>query len=77
MTTALIAYAEFKRLKNILATKLIRNIREAVGACENCGSMEDLTCHHVKKRCRNGTDYGDNLVVLCEGCHEALHLIEL
>ena len=72
----LIAHSEFKRLNNILATRLIRYIRKVVGECENCGSGIDLTCHHVKKRCQNGTNYGDNLVVLCEECHQALHLLE-
>ena len=76
MITTLIAQSDFKRLNNISATRLIRGIRESVGICENCGSTEDLTCHHVKKRCYNGTDYGDNLVVLCKECHEALHYLE-
>lgn len=72
----IIAINEHKRYRNTLATQLIRGIREAVGRCENCGSAENLTVHHTRKRCHNGTDYGDNLVVLCEECHQGLHFIE-
>lgn len=73
---ALIACNELSRLNGILATRLVRGIRESAGSCENCGSMVALTCHHIKKRCNNGSDYGDNLVVLCTDCHNALHWIE-
>ena len=72
---SIILVNDFKRYQNILATRLIRSIREHVGRCENCGSVEDLTCHHTIKRASGGSDYGDNLVVLCVGCHEALHEI--
>lgn len=76
MTTTLMALSEFKRLRNILATRLLRDIRESIAICENCGGLENLTCHHIQKRCYDGTDYGDNLVVLCVDCHHALHLLE-
>lgn len=73
---ALIAQSEYKRLHGIVSTRILRGVREFVGRCENCGSTDNLTCHHVIKVAHNGTDYADNLVVLCWDCHEVLHWLE-
>lgn len=73
MTTALIARCEFKRMHNMLATTIRRGIRKSVGKCENCGNSELLEVHHVIKLCDGGTDFGDNLVILCKDCHDLIH----
>jgi RRXRR protein/HNH endonuclease len=44
--------------------------------CQHCkGKSKDkrLHCHHIIWRSKNGTDTPDNLVCLCETCHDALH----
>lgn len=36
--------------------------------CERCGTRENLTHHHVLKRCVFGDN--DDVVVLCKTCHK-------
>jgi len=43
-------------------------------ACQLCGSRRDLHVHHVGFRCQGGDDSASNLVSLCRGCHEQVHL---
>ena len=76
VSTAIIDLGDFKRLNGIVYTRLMRGLKEAIGRCENCGSMEDLTIHHVTKISQNGVDHWDNLVVLCRDCHDVLHMLE-
>lgn len=39
--------------------------------CENCGSGENIEVHHRdRNHCNNELD---NLVVLCEPCHNEVH----
>jgi len=76
MVTAIVARSDIKRYHNIIVTRLLRGIRQHVGRCENCGGTENLTCHHVDKKCHCGTDYGDNIVILCADCHEVEHQLE-
>ena len=44
--------------------------------CQHCkGKSKDpkLHCHHIIFRSKNGTDTPDNLICLCNTCHDALH----
>jgi len=44
--------------------------------CQHCkGKSKDhrLHCHHIIFRSKHGTDTPDNLICLCESCHDALH----
>jgi hypothetical protein len=44
--------------------------------CQHCkGKSKDpkLHCHHVIFRSKNGTDTPENLICLCNTCHDALH----
>jgi len=43
-------------------------------ACQHCKAKNvKLRVHHIIFRGRGGTDSPDNLITLCESCHEALH----
>ena len=44
--------------------------------CQHCkGKSKDpkLHCHHIIFRSQNGTDAPENLITLCNTCHDALH----
>ncbi|KKH95327.1 HNH endonuclease [Methanosarcina sp. 1.H.T.1A.1] len=44
--------------------------------CQHCrGKSKDsrLHCHHIVFRSQKGTDAPENLIMLCETCHKALH----
>lgn len=47
--------------------------------CRNpfCGSMKNLTPHHVRKRSQLGGDEPGNLLTLCVVCHDAVERNEL
>ena len=51
-------------------------MKERIGKCELCGSERGLEVHHIiPKVCEiDGVDLecGDNLIVLCSGCHSKL-----
>ena len=42
--------------------------------CQNCGASENLQVHHIQSRSRLGDDSSKNLITLCAGCHELVHL---
>jgi len=41
--------------------------------CRHCKSRSALHCHHIVFRSQQGTDVEDNLLTLCNQCHEAVH----
>ena len=41
--------------------------------CEECGSRADLEWHHQKYWSEGGNDSEENLCVLCQSCHLAIH----
>lgn len=47
--------------------------------CRNpfCGSMRNLTPHHLKKRSQLGGDEPENVITLCTVCHDAVERNEL
>lgn len=48
--------------------------------CQYCkGKSKDsrLQCHHILFKSENGTDTPENLIILCETCHKALHKGEI
>ena len=45
--------------------------------CKKCGKDKtELHVHHIIFRCNGGTNSPDNLIILCETCHNSLHLAE-
>lgn len=38
--------------------------------CKRCGSKEDLGAHHIIPRDENGSNSLDNLICLCNTCHD-------
>jgi 5-methylcytosine-specific restriction endonuclease McrA len=41
--------------------------------CQACGRMQHLQVHHLKFRSHSGSDVEQNLVTLCDDCHEQVH----
>jgi 5-methylcytosine-specific restriction endonuclease McrA len=41
--------------------------------CQSCGAIENLQVHHKQYRSRSGDDSEENLITLCNGCHELTH----
>ena len=41
--------------------------------CRECGSTEGLHVHHIKERCKGGTNDINNLITLCGSCHREKH----
>jgi len=46
-------------------------VRREVGACQDCGSREDLTTDHLIPRTLGGADVRSNLRVRCRSCHQS------
>ncbi len=41
-----------------------------MGICRCCGKKtDDYEIHHIKPRCKGGSDHPANLVLLCVNCH--------
>lgn len=61
--------------------KISKNVRQQVLArdkvCQHCGTdgstRNKLTLHHIKYRRHGGTSTPDNLITLCESCHQEHH----
>lgn len=43
------------------------------GVCEGCQEANGTERHHRKYRSRGGMDTLDNLIVLCQSCHQKAH----
>jgi 5-methylcytosine-specific restriction endonuclease McrA len=41
--------------------------------CQLCGSMSTVEVHHLRFRSRGGEDCDENLITICQPCHEAIH----
>jgi 5-methylcytosine-specific restriction endonuclease McrA len=41
--------------------------------CQECGSMEGLEVHHMKRKSQLGGDVMQNLITLCVSCHGKCH----
>jgi len=50
-----------------------RVLRRDSWRCQECGSMENLQVHHMKRRSQLGGDAMDNLITLCADCHGKCH----
>jgi 5-methylcytosine-specific restriction endonuclease McrA len=42
--------------------------------CQACGTMSNLEVHHKQFRSHSGHDSEENLITLCVGCHEEMHI---
>lgn len=73
------------RLKKTPEKELTKEERERIieergSKCEQCGSVSDLTIHHVVPLSHGGTNRSNNLGVLCDkkdgtGCHNKYHRV--
>jgi hypothetical protein len=43
------------------------------GRCAACGTRENLRCHHVSYANLGSEDVEDDLLTLCQDCHDELH----
>ena len=58
----------------------LKTIRRDGGQCVCCGAKslcgtkvyKGLTAHHIMPRAKGGGDYLDNLITLCETCHDEI-----
>lgn len=41
--------------------------------CACCGNIDYLEYHHIKPKTKGGNDEYDNIILLCGGCHAAIH----
>jgi 5-methylcytosine-specific restriction endonuclease McrA len=41
--------------------------------CQSCGAMSNLEIHHMQLRSRSGDDSEENLITLCDHCHDMVH----
>jgi 5-methylcytosine-specific restriction endonuclease McrA len=69
----------FKHPRLRLDSELYRLLRQAVlkrdnWRCQLCGSTVGLEVHHIQPRSRLGDDAEGNLITLCSGCHQEVHL---
>ena len=67
---ALLDIREEKKFRGCIQTRLMRSLRETIGMCSNCDSTKNIQCHHIIKKANNGSDFFDNIVILCEDCHK-------
>jgi 5-methylcytosine-specific restriction endonuclease McrA len=57
---------------------LVKQVMQRDGyKCRSCGFRSGLHCHHVVYRSHQGEDTAENLVTLCNQCHEAVHRSDL
>jgi 5-methylcytosine-specific restriction endonuclease McrA len=68
--------AGFRSYSAYLRSRHWRRLRKRVlkrdgHACQRCGTSTDLTVHH--RRYDIGHDRLEDLVTLCESCHDGLH----
>lgn len=55
--------------------KIIKNIKEREKICGICGATESLMAHHIWPLEYGGPDTEDNLMVMCETCHNNIHIV--
>ena len=66
--------AERKLTRPQIAFALRKAVYERDGnQCTRCGSLVDLTLHHLRPISRKGSTAYDNLQTLCLNCHRASH----
>jgi 5-methylcytosine-specific restriction endonuclease McrA len=41
--------------------------------CQHCGSRSQLEVHHLTYRSSMGSDIEENLITLCNECHQRIH----
>lgn len=56
-----------------VAQKRAQLIERDGPGCVRCGTLDDLTIHHVIKRADGGSNRLPNLLLLCEPCHIKEH----
>jgi 5-methylcytosine-specific restriction endonuclease McrA len=69
----------FKHSRLRLDSEAYRLLRQAVlerdnWRCQLCGSTVGLEVHHIQHRSSLGDDAEGNLITLCSGCHQEVHL---
>ena len=41
--------------------------------CRSCNNMNNLTCHHIIFRSQGGANDLNNVLTLCNSCHDGVH----
>jgi 5-methylcytosine-specific restriction endonuclease McrA len=63
-----------RRLDADAYQQLCRKVLERDGwRCQGCGAMQHLQVHHKHFRSQSGDDSENNLITLCERCHNLVH----
>jgi len=60
----------YKTEKQLLREKVFRKYNSR---CYDCGSLDKLHMHHILEVQYGGKDDIDNLILLCEKCHQKRH----
>lgn len=58
-------------MDRILDKKLRKKYRSK--NCELCGSINEVSGHHIKTKGSGGWDIEENLIALCFDCHVLIH----
>lgn len=62
------------RLDTRTYKQLRRQVLERDGwRCQSCGGLSNLQVHHSRTRGHLGDDREENLITLCESCHQEVH----
>ena len=61
--------SERKKWKNALRKRARRKHGHGY-CCEQCGTVLNLTLHHIVPVAHGGTSDRDNLMTLCRACHD-------
>ena len=48
-------------------------LHDEIGKCELCGLISVVQIHHKKPLALGGTNDTDNLICICESCHNKIH----
>lgn len=43
------------------------------GQCQDCGTQQNLTIHHIKPKRNGGNNNINNIKILCRECHDRVH----
>jgi 5-methylcytosine-specific restriction endonuclease McrA len=63
-----------RRLNRAAYLQLQRKVLERDNwRCQFCGARDQLQVHHLQSRAQLGADVEENLITLCNRCHENVH----
>ncbi len=70
--------SKLKSKRTYLSSQIRKSIFERDNyKCQKCGRFDGLCIHHIIPRFDGGMDDIENLILLCQGCHEEWHSLEI